>query len=83
MPELMELKLLVLVRRWHRTTPNIKNTYRKERYIDRHKAREDWTKTGAKSAGFYSRWITWNKPALKESSDDIGKRFKNMNVKMK
>ena len=60
-----------------------KNTDRKERYIDRHKAREDWTKSGAKTAGFYSRWITWNKPTLKESIDDINKRFKNLNIKMK
>ena len=60
-----------------------KNTDRKERYIDRHKAREDWTKSGAKTAGFYSRWVTWNKPTLKESIDDINKRFKNLNIKMK
>ena len=29
-----------------------KNTYRKERYIDRHKAREDWNKSGAKLLDF-------------------------------
>ena len=28
-----------------------KDTDRKDRYIDRHKAREDWTKSGAKTAG--------------------------------
>ena len=42
-----------------------KQTYRKERYIDRHKKNEDWNKSGAKAAGFYIRWITWNKPILK------------------
>ena len=60
-----------------------KNTDRKEAYIARHKKNEDWTKSGAKTAGFYSRWITWNKPTLKESIDDINKRFKNLNIKMK
>ena len=54
-----------------------KNTYRKEIYIDRHKKNEDWTKTGAKSAGFYSKHVLWNKPTLKESIDDINKMFKN------
>ena len=60
-----------------------KNTYRKERYIDRHKKNEDWTKTGAKSAGFYNKHVLWNKPTLKASIDDMNKRFKNVNVKMK
>ena len=60
-----------------------KDKYRKEAYIARHKNNEDWTKSGVKTAGFYSRWITWNKPTLKESIDDINKRFKNLNIKMK
>ena len=60
-----------------------KNTYRKERYIDRHKKNEDWNKSGAKAAGFYSKHVLWNKPTLKESVDDINKRFKKLNIKMK
>ena len=60
-----------------------KNTDRKEIYIDRHKKNEDWIKSGAKSAGFYSKHVLWNRPTLKESIDDINKRFKNLNVKMK
>ena len=59
-----------------------KNTYRKERYIDRHKKNEDWTKTGVKTAGWMSKHVLWNKPALKESIDDISKRLENLNVKM-
>ena len=59
------------------------NTYRKERYIDRHKKNEGLTKSGAKSAGFYSKHALWNKPTLKASIDDINKKFKNLNVKMK
>ena len=60
-----------------------KNTDRKEIYIDRHKKNEDWTKTGAKSAGFYNKYVLWNKPVLKASIDDIHKRFKNLNFNMK
>ena len=60
-----------------------KNTDRKERYIDRHKKNDDWTKSGAKSDGFYSKRVLWNKPTLKTSIDDINKRFKHLNVKMK
>ena len=60
-----------------------KNTDRKERYIDRHKKNEDWTKSGVKTAGFYSKHVLWNKPTLKESIDDINKKFKGLNIKMK
>ena len=59
-----------------------KNSDRKERYIDRHK-NEDWTKYGAKAAGFYSKHVLWNKPTLKASIDDISKRFEILNIKMK
>ena len=60
-----------------------KDKDRKERYIDRHKAREDWNASGVKTAGFYSKHILWNKPTLKASIDDINKRFKGLNVKVK
>ena len=56
---------------------------RKERYIDRHNKNENWSASGAKTAGFYSKHVLWNKPTLKESIDDINKRFKGLNVKMK
>ena len=78
----MALKLLALARRVLQTSQNI-NTDGKERYIDRHKKNEGWTKTGAKSAGLYSKHVLCNKPTLKASIDDINKRFKNLNVKMK
>ena len=45
MPELMVLKLLALARRVLQTSPTIKNTYRKYRYIGRHKNNEDCMKT--------------------------------------
>ena len=60
-----------------------KNPDRKKRYIDKHKKNEDWTKSGAKAAGFYNKHVLWNKPTLKASIDDINKRLKSLNVKMK
>ena len=50
-----------------------KDEARKNLYLNRHRKREDWG--DAYSAGFYSRWVLWNKPTLKESIDDLNKRF--------
>ena len=60
-----------------------KDLHRRDQYIDRHRAREDWTKSSAKASGFYSKHVSWNKPTLKASIDDINKKFKRLNVKMK
>jgi hypothetical protein len=47
----------------------------KKRYIDRHEEREDWTKTGIATAGFWARWLLWNKKTLDQSIKDVIKRF--------
>ena len=60
-----------------------KDPDRKQRYIDRHKKREDWGASGVDTAGFYSRWVTWNKDTLTKSVDDLNRRFKNINIKLK
>ena len=52
-----------------------KDKERKERYINRHKKRENWKKSGIKTAGFWSRWLLWNKPSISSSITDIKKRF--------
>ena len=54
-----------------------KDPARKQRYMNRHKSREDWTKP--MSAGALSRYILWNKPTLKASISDYKKRF-NFNI---
>ena len=59
------------------------DTDRKDRYIARHKKNEDHGLSGVKTAGFWSANLLWNKPTLKASVDDINKRFKGLNVKMK
>ena len=51
------------------------NLQRKEQYIARHQKNEDWTNTGLNTAGFWSRWLLWNKPTILESINDIDNRF--------
>ena len=51
-----------------------KDKERKERYLDRHRKRENWNEP--MTAGALSRWILWNKPTLKASITDYKKRFK-------
>ena len=52
-----------------------KDERRKERYLSRHAKREDWTLGGVQSAGFWSRWLLWNRPTIAESIRDISRRF--------
>ena len=52
-----------------------KDEDRKNRYIKRHEKNEDWSKSGIDTAGFWSRWLLWSKPSIKESYEDIKKRF--------
>ena len=48
---------------------------RKERYLKRHAKNENWTKSGLDTAGWWSRYVLWNKPTLEKSIKDIEKRF--------
>ena len=51
-----------------------KDPIRKQRYLTRHKKRENWNNFF--SAGSLSRWILWHKPSLNTSIKDYKKRFK-------
>ena len=46
---------------------------RKAKYIQRHASREDWN--DPLTAGFWSRWILWNKKTVAASVNDVKKRF--------
>ncbi len=52
---------------------------RKQRYINRHKQNEDWTKSGIDTAGFWARWLLWNKKTIQDSYNDIKTNFKIKN----
>jgi len=52
-----------------------KDEERMHRYENRHKKRENWKKSGITTAGFWSKWILWNKPSFIGSIKDTEKRF--------
>lgn len=52
-----------------------KDKDRMKRYENRHRSRENWKKSGIDTAGFWSKWILWNKPSLKSSIKNTQKRF--------
>jgi hypothetical protein len=52
-----------------------KDEARKQRYINRHKNNENWSKSGIDTAGFWSRWLLWNKPTIKESYEYIKNKY--------
>jgi hypothetical protein len=60
-----------------------KDDARKQRYIDRHKNREVWTKEGLKTAGFYAKNVLWNKPTIQESIKDLNNKYKDIKFKLK
>jgi len=60
-----------------------KSNNQKQAYISRHMTNEDWTKSGAETAGFYSKHLLWNKKTLKKSIKDLNNRFKHIDVKLK
>lgn len=49
---------------------------KKDAYLARHsKNGETWTKKGINTAGFWSRWMLWNKGSLRASASDVRARF--------
>jgi len=64
-----------------------KDPVRMKRYIARHAGsasglrsrRENWTRSGAKTAGFWSRWLLWSRPnftsALRQAEKVLGRKI--------
>ena len=56
-----------------------KDAERMHRYLVRHRKRENWTRSGGKTAGFWSRWLLWSEPsfkkALKRTEKVLGKKI--------
>lgn len=53
--------------------PTHKDGARKQRYLDRHRKRENWQEPT--SAGSLARWILWNKESRRSSISDFKSRF--------
>ena len=47
----------------------------KQRYEARHISREDWTKNGVLTKGFWSKWILWTKPTINDALSNVIKLF--------
>ena len=56
-----------------------KDSERKAKYINRHEKREDRTKSGINTAGFYSKHVLWNKDTIQKSVNDLNKKHKSEN----
>jgi hypothetical protein len=56
-----------------------KDKARMGRYMMRHKKRENWTRAGKYTAGFWSRWLLWSRPslpaAIKQTEKVLGQRI--------
>ena len=50
-----------------------KDEERKMRYINRHQKRENWTKSGINTAGFWSFKLLWSYPSKEEAYEKIKK----------
>lgn len=48
---------------------------KRKAYIARHKVRENWTRSGIKTAGFWARWLLWEKPSLLAAIKNIEDKF--------
>jgi len=46
---------------------------KKELYLQRHKKRENWS--DPRTPGFWSRWLLWNQPTLRDSEKSLRSRF--------
>lgn len=57
-----------------------KDKERMKRYEIRHKSREDWTKRGIDTAGFWSKWILWSMPTLEGAIRKTASKF-NITIK--
>ena len=57
-----------------------KDPERKQRYLDRHKARENWN--DPTTAGALSKHVLWNKTTIAQSVKDMDKRFKDYRIKL-
>ena len=54
-----------------------KDEERKQRYIKRHEKNESkfWNKSGIDTPSFWALYLLWNKLSIKQSYEDIKKRF--------
>lgn len=52
-----------------------KDSDRRNRYLARHKKKENWREDGMDTAGFWSRWLLWNEDSLPKSIKSTERKF--------
>jgi len=52
-----------------------KDPERKERYIARHMKKEDWSKSGMKTAGWWAYHLLWSEKTIKDAIKKIENDF--------
>ena len=57
-----------------------KDEARKQRYINRHKKNENWSKSGIDTAGWWSLKYLWSYPTKEEAYNHIKKDLKKWGV---
>jgi hypothetical protein len=59
-----------------------KDAKRWKNYCERHRTRENWAISGVLTAGWWSRWLLWNRPDFQESLRDCERRI-GVKIKMR
>lgn len=59
-----------------------KDEARKKRYLERHKKRENWTKSGIDTAGFWAFHLLWRFRTKQEAVKKLEKEF-NLKIDLK
>jgi type III secretory pathway component EscR len=52
-----------------------KDEKRKENYISRHKARENWTKSGIDTAGWWAKNLLWSETTIEKALREIKRKY--------
>ena len=55
--------------------PHHRDSERRKNYLQRHRSREDWTKAGACTPGFWSRWMLWGHAEPDDIRSDLSKKL--------
>lgn len=59
-----------------------KDPIRMKRYLNRHNGMgENWSPSGKYTAGWWSRWLLWNKPTLQAAIASVSRRLQTRIVK--
>ena len=57
------------------------DTKRRESYLARHRPNQDWSKGGVGTAGFWSRYLLWNKPSIRGAARALASKGLQVSVK--